>query len=117
MNQTTTPSLINIVENRITMGGNNQGDEGIIFATIQSPMGIGISNNLIRINDNNPTNGGTGIDFQSIIGTFGLTGPRNNIISVDGRTNGGSGAPWVTGLSRSNLTAGSGIFVKGFAVP
>ena len=115
-NQTTTDTILNISNNIITMGGNDRGDQGIVFQTLQAPASVGLSGNTISVTDFT-TNAAVGINFQTVIGNIGLFGINNNAVSINGSTNGGNGAPWVEGISRSNTTAGSEFFVNGFTVP
>lgn len=124
LNSTTTTSFLSFIDNQITMRGSAQ-DQGMVFPILQGaspgPTIVNLSNNNINVNiaPTVPING-TGIDFQTILGTIQLEGALSNSVTINGTNTvpnaaGVTTADWVILPANTNTRTGS-FLVNGLIV-
>ncbi|MEO1994790.1 MAG: hypothetical protein ABGZ17_05890, partial [Planctomycetaceae bacterium] len=101
-------STTRLISNSIV---DNTEGEGILFTTIAAPASVQLDNNRISIQGLFTGDVERGIVFQAVSGQVNLTGPRNNIITIN---NGGGPAVFFQMPPGSN---NGQILVNGFLVP
>lgn len=101
-------STTRLVSNSIV---DNTEGEGILFTTITAPASVQFDNNNINIQGLFAGDVERGIVFQAVSGQVNLSGPRNNIITIN---NGGGPAVFFQMPPGSN---NGQILVNGFLVP